>query len=292
MLPQLECIPCILKMSASMIRLIDLDESRARKLFAEILRIPGLSGDSYNRTSPDIIESVMTKIIKASGVPDPFSMAKRKQNEMALGLYPSLRLLVEESADPLLAAVKLAIFGNAMDFMVPRSTEQMERAIKENLESPIPEKEYEEFRNRLKTSKKFLIFGDNSGEIVLDRLLIETIRKTHDPEIIYVVRSMPVMNDSTMEEARFTGMDRIVRLVENGIQGPFPGTRLGRCSQEVRELARGADAIISKGGGNFDSLDEEKEDMKGRITFLLLSKCEPYYRRFGVPPFQPVMANF
>ena len=188
--------------------------------------------------------------------------------------------------------MKLAIFGNALDFMVPRSTEQMEHVIKENLETLLPEEEYEEFLNRLNTSKKILFFGDNSGEIVFDRLLIETIKKTNNPEIIYVVRSMPVMNDATMAEARFIGMDRVARLVESGIQGPFPGSRMGRCSLEVKELAREADMIISKGGGNFDSLDEEKEELKGRITFLLLSKCEPYYRRFGVPPFQPVIANF
>ena len=126
----------------------------------------------------------------------------------------------------------------------------------------------------------------------MDRLLIETIRKSYNPDIIYVVRSMPTMNDSTLAEARFTGMDRVVKVLENGIRGPFPGTRVRRCSSEVRELVKKADMIISKGGGNFDSLDEEKEDMKGRITFLLLSKCAPYHRLFGIPPFQPVMAHF
>jgi len=83
-----------------------------------------------------------------------------------------------------------------------------------------------------------------------------------------------------------------VGVLENGIPGPFPGTRIRRCSKEVKELATRADMIISKGGGNFDSLDEDKEDLRGRITFLLLSKCAPYHRRFGVPPFHPIMAHF
>jgi uncharacterized protein with ATP-grasp and redox domains len=292
MLLQIECIPCMLNMAASMIRLLDLDESHAKKLFAEILQTPGLRGDIYDITSPDVIESVMTKIIRVSGVPDPFCSAKRKQNEIALGLYPSLRSLVEASPTPLHTATKLAILGNAIDFMVPHSTEQIERFIRGNLESPLPEKEYETFRNRLAGSDLVLFFGDNSGEIVLDRLLMETIQKTHNPDIVYVVRSIPAMNDSTIAEAQFTEMGRTARVLENGIQGPFPGNRIRRCSTEVRKLIRNADMIVSKGGGNFDSLDEEKEDLKGRITFLLLSKCAPYHRRFGVPPFEPIIANF
>ncbi len=292
MLLELECIPCILNMSASMIRLLDLDESHARKIFAEILKIPSLRLDFSDTTSPDVIELVMTKIMRASGDQDPFSSAKKKQNDIALKLYPSLRSLIEESPDQLLTAVKLSILGNAIDFMVPHSMEHLERTIRENLESEIPVKEYEEFKNRLARSKLVLIFGDNSGEIVFDRLLIEAIRKICNPDIVYVVRSMPAMNDSTLEEAQFTGMDRVVRVLENGIQGPFPGTRIRRCSTEVRELVRTADMIISKGGGNFDSLDEEKEDMKGRVSFLLLSKCAPYHRVFGVPPFRPIMAHF
>jgi uncharacterized protein with ATP-grasp and redox domains len=234
----------------------------------------------------------MTKIMRASGDRDPFSAAKKKQNAIALKLYPSLRSFAEESPEPLLTAVKLSIVGNAVDFMVPHSTEHLERTIRENLKSELPAEEYQEFEKRLASSKQVLIFGDNSGEIVFDRLLVEVIRKNHHPDIVYVVRSMPAMNDSTIAEAQFAGMDKVVRVLENGIQGPFPGTRIRRCSTEVKELAMNADMIISKGGGNFDSLDEEKEDMKDRITFLLLSKCAPYHRRFGVPPFRPIIAHF
>jgi len=50
--------------------------------------------------------------------------------------------------------------------------------------------------------------------------------------------------------------------------------------------------IVSKGGGNFDTLEEEKEYLKDKITFMLLSKCDPYYNYFGVKTDQPVLANF
>ena len=74
--------------------------------------------------------------------------------------------------------------------------------------------------------------------------------------------------------------------------GPLPGTVLRRCSNEVNDLVRRSDLIISKGGGNFDTLDEEKEQLQKKISFLLLSKCEPYYRHFGIEIYQPILANY
>ena len=92
MLLELECIPCILNMSASMIRLLDLDESYAREIFAEILKIPSLRLDSSDTTSPDVIEQVMKKIMKASGYRDPFSAAKKKQNDINLVKFSLTRV--------------------------------------------------------------------------------------------------------------------------------------------------------------------------------------------------------
>jgi uncharacterized protein with ATP-grasp and redox domains len=134
-------------------------------------------------------------------------------------------------------------------------------------------------------------FGDNAGEVVFDKLLIETIRELHSPEIVFVVRNVPTLNDATLTEARSMGLANIARVIENGIAGPLPGTVLHRCSNEVNDLVRHSDLIISKGGGNFDTLDEEKEHLQKKVSFLQLSKCEPYYKHFGVEIYQPNIAN-
>ena len=86
-------------------------------------------------------------------------------------------------------------------------------------------------------------------------------------------------------------MDNITSILENGIDGPLPGTITSRCSSEVRDLLHRADLIISKGGGNFDTLEEEK-DYNRNVTFLLLSKCIPYYNYFHAELYQPILANF
>jgi len=292
MLIKPDCIPCILRMSITAIRELALNESDEKELYGRILELPSLRGQSWDITSAEIIEFVWGKVSDKTKNADPFYSLKLEQNKRILEIYPFLEKLVIEASDPLYTAVKLAILGNAIDVMLTDSRQRIENSIKEKLEAPISKAMYGEFKKRLAQSRRLLFFGDNAGEIVFDRLLIETIRKTCNPEIAFVVRSFPALNDATLEEARVVGMDKIATLVENGIDGPLPGTILKRCSQEVNELVDRADLVISKGGGNFDTLEEEKGYLKDKITFMLLSKCDPYYKYFGVEIHQPILANF
>ena len=287
-----DCIACILKMSITAIRKLPLDEDEIRGLYEEILKIPSLRGLSWDATSAQVIEEIWQKIVNKMGTPDPFHAEKADQNKKIEDLYPFLEKMRDEAEDPLYLAVKLAILGNSFDFMVADNSLAVESTITDRVKIPLPNDEYLEFKKQLKTCRHLIYFGDNAGEIVFDKLLIETIQKIYSPEIVFVVRSTPTLNDATLTEAKFVGMDKIVRVVENGIKGPLPGTLLNRCSSEVIDLINHADLIISKGGGNFDTLDEEKKHLKKNITFLLLSKCVPYHRHFGVEIYQPIISNF
>ncbi len=97
----------------------------------------------------------------------------------------------------------------------------------------------------------------------------------------------------TPPEAKRNGWDwtKWRSIMPNGLQAPVPGTILSRCSEELRESIREADLVISKGGGNFDTLEGEK-DLGADISFMLLSKCIPYCHYFQTGMFQPVLANF
>jgi uncharacterized protein with ATP-grasp and redox domains len=70
--------------------------------------------------------------------------------------------------------------------------------------------------------------------------------KLYELEIVFVVRSVPTLNDATIREANSVGIDKVARLIENGIDGPLPGTVLSRCSKEVNDFVRRSDLIISK----------------------------------------------
>jgi uncharacterized protein with ATP-grasp and redox domains len=286
-----DCIPCILKMTISSLRQLSLDQKTIKALYSDILEIPALRGQVWDITSPAIIEEVWEKIVAKVNSRDPFYDVKSNQNEKILALYPFIEKTVNQASDPLKMAVKLSILGNSMDFMVADSSLTIEKSIVEKAKLPLADEYYDKFKQQLEATGHLLIFGDNAGEIVFDRLLIETIKTFYQPQITFVVRSVPTLNDATLSEATAVGIHKIATLIENGIDGPLPGTVLSRCSDEVNERVRQADLIISKGGGNFDTLDEERKHLNKKISFLLLSKCAPHHDNFGVNLYHPVLAN-
>ena len=90
-----------------------------------------------------------------------------------LGLYPRLREKLKRSSDPLLTAIKLAVIGNSVDFMMSDESKSLEESIIKRLNNSLPQREYMAFVEQVKGSRLILYIGDNSGEIVLDRLLVE-----------------------------------------------------------------------------------------------------------------------
>ena len=148
------------------------------------------------------------KITAAYDDPDPFRRRKDSQNEKCLELYPWLKSLVAESEDPLFTAVNLAIAGNSIDPMGYLSSEEVEQAIRGSLEHPVCRNRFSDLKDRLEKSSLVIYLGDNCGEIVFDKLLIETIKAHYDIDVAFVVRSIPALNDATLREAELVGMDR------------------------------------------------------------------------------------
>lgn len=286
-----DCIPCILNMSLGYLRKVSLSETRMTDIYTEILNMPPLKGQMWNITGPEVIEPIMDKIMTATNNTDPLSFEKEKQNELMMGLYPKLKHIVDASGNPLQTAAHIAILGNAIDIMLLNGTTDIQKIISDQLAHPLPKGAFKAFEDKLTLSSYVLYFGDNAGEIVLDKLFIETLKEKYAADIVFVVRSIPALNDATLKDAMSVGMDTLVTVMENGIDGPLPGTRLSRCSRKINDLYQKADLIISKGGGNFDTLEEEQKVLKKNITYMLLSKCHPYHERFGVEIHRPILVN-
>lgn len=283
MLLKPDCIPCILKMTLDLLRKLPIGEDQVNDLFKRVLESSELRGNDWRTTSPQVIETIMTLMTDTVGDPDPFSLLKKKQNDRMEAIYPDLKQWVQQAAVPLETAVKLAIIGNAIDFMIAGGPSDLAVFIQNRLAAPFPAKAFSQFELRLAKARSLVYFADNCGEIIADKLLIETL-KAFSPriEVFLVVRSKSALNDVTRKEALAVGIDTVADIVENGMDGPVPGTILSRCSKELNHLVNQADLIISKGGGNFDTLSEVSANLSTDITFLLLSKCVPYMQYFDV----------
>ena len=267
-----DCIPCILKMSLELARLSMKEEGQVLAFMSEILGMPGLRGEEWNITAPEIVGKVVARFAQLTNEPDPFKEIKAEQNGKALDLYERARGHVEGSRDPYLTALKLAISGNSIDAMVGVTEGPSDSEFDDH--ASLTRDTAEGLRNRIRKADKIVYLLDNCGEIVFDKLFLGVLQDGRDLDITVVARSIPVLNDATPAEATLVGLDKVAPVVGNGIAVPFPGTRLNLVSDEVRELLARADLIISKGVGNLDSLTEERE-LKGRVSFLFHGKCHP-----------------
>lgn len=282
MLLKPDCIPCITKMTLDLLRKLPIPDEKVQELYQQVLLFPELQGKNWQITSPQVIEPIMNLMSDTVLDPDPFAAIKAEQNRRMEAVIPAMRQWVQGAESPLETAVKLAIIGNAVDFMISGGPGDLISFIQGKLSASIPAEAFSHFTRLLEKGRTLVYFADNCGEILADKLLIETL-KSHFPEleVFLIVRSMPTLNDVTVKEALSVGMDAVATIVQNGMDGPVPGTILSRCSKELRHLVYRADLVVSKGGGNFDTLSEEAGRLGKDFFFLLLSKCDPLSRFFN-----------
>ncbi len=170
------------------------------------------------------------------------------------------------SPDPFRAAILAAIAGNIIDFGI-HGTLQMQ-TVQETLEralhQPLDPQTLQRLRRSIASARSILYLTDNAGEIVFDRLLIEQMPLE---KVIVAVKSSPIINDATMEDAVEAGLTERVRVIESGSDAP--GTILEDCTPEFRRLFETADVILAKGQGNFETLDQTPAN----LFFLFQVKC-------------------
>ena len=88
-----------------------------------------------------------------------------------------------------------------------------------------------------------------------------------------------------MEGAEEWGRDGVARMISNGL--PIAGAVYDLLPDEAREAVDGADVILAKGQGNYESLC--KQGM--HIFYSFLCKCEMFMNRFGVPKFSGIIVE-
>ena len=286
-----DCIPCIEKMAIGLGRLALKDETKLQQFMTEVLKLPPLRGEKWDTISPRVVREVWRMLMKYTGDSDPMREVKAEQNQRALQIYPVAKEFVLKSADPFLNALKLAIAGNELDAMVSVSDDAAQGILKRLDGFTIDAESVTEFRRRLEKAKTLAYFTDNCGEIVFDKLFIEVLRSIKEFDMTAVTRTVPVLNDATLKEAREVGLPDVVRVIENGIEEAIAGTIVSEVSPEVKKLIDEADLLIAKGVGNYDAFTEEKQ-LKGKLTMLFHGKCHPCCDPQGAPLGGLVVYNF
>ena len=215
---------------------------------------------------------------------DPYKRSKKLSNEKAKELLPYAQKLVDEGysqQDRFKKACLCAIVGNIMEFDIPGhnfTLKDLRKTVKDAAKDLVIDDVDKAYELAQKTGK-VLYLADNAGEIVFDTILVEQM-KNMGLTVTYVVKSAPVINDATMEDVVFAGMDKLAdEVLTTGADAV--GLQLKEVSPEFLKVYDAAKLVFAKGMGYAETLTEY--ELKKPHFLMFRTKCQPVANYFCVP---------
>ncbi len=260
--------------------LLDKQEHKTNdpEYLAEVKRI--LKNRKESDTAPYLVFLFNQAYERRFGKTEPYKEVKRTYNDYVLSLEDEIRLRIESDCTPLAASFAYARIGNYIDFGAMNQVDSntfMDLLSSARVSEPdLPV--LESLIRECGSANRFLLIADNCGEIVLDKLFLEQVRKQFPQiQISVLVRGEEVLNDVTCEDARYVGLDSIAEIISNG--SSMAGTVYEMLPDDAKAAMDHADVILAKGQGNYETLSGQ-----GRhIFYSLLCKCDLFTNRFKVP---------
>ncbi|MBQ8232587.1 MAG: DUF89 family protein [Lachnospiraceae bacterium] len=270
------CIRCLVERQEERIRQFAEEDIKSRYM-KEVLRI--IAESDEEASAPYLVAQMRRKYREYFGDTEDFAEIKHRFNQMMLEKEHQIREIIHTSKDPLRYALTFARIGNYIDFgaMHEVDTKILEKMIQSAEADMVEERVYKLLLRELKTASTLVYLVDNCGEVVLDKLAIECLKEQYpELDIAVIVRGQEVLNDVTMTDAEETGLTEIIWVLENG--SDVAGTQLNCINAETLAAINEADIIISKGQGNFETLN----GCGLNIYYLFLCKCDWFVKRFGL----------
>ncbi len=214
---------------------------------------------------------------------DIFRGIKESFTNALLESLPALREQALGFGDPLAAALRAATWSNLIDVAQGAPIPTVP-ALLETLFRPLALDETAAFSHLAAGSRNIVVFGDNAGETVLDRLFMEMLPP--GPRVTYMVRPLPVMNDATVLDAEEAGIGGLASVAVTGLDAPTASLDLAEPA--ARRALEEADLILSKGQGNLEGLLGTIDD---RLYYSFAVKCDVISDVTGLPRGSGVFAG-
>ncbi|MCK5628651.1 DUF89 family protein [Candidatus Bathyarchaeota archaeon] len=270
-----ECAACLLSRAAAQLTEATTNPALRFRTMSELLKL--FSKEFGYTAVPARLGTKRDRLIRRiTGSSDPYARAKKKSNQKAMKLLPYASRIVEEGytqRDRFKKACLCAVVGNVMEFDIPGhrfTSTTLKKSFKEAAKDLVVndiDKAYE----LAKGSRRVLYLADNAGEIVFDTLLVSQL-KNMGLEVTFVVKGSPVLNDATLEDVAFCGIDKIAdRIITTGTDAV--GLSLKEVSPEFLKAYDEAELVFAKGMGYAETLTEYKLTKPHFLLFR--TKCNP-----------------
>lgn len=234
------------------------------------------------RVKPTHMGTLLERIMPLVGTNDPYHDIKIQYNQLLLDREPECLEQIAAADNPFQLALRYAAAGNLIDFGSKNTFTQDDVTA---LLDRVPDITFAlddsaELLEQIRSAQNIMYLGDNCGEIVLDKILIEQIlQENPNVQVTFGVRGGPIINDVTIEDAQQVGMDRVARVLPSGVA--IPTTIVEDSTEEFQRTFYNADVVISKGMGNFETLGDGCG--RGNVFFLLMTKCDLVADIIGAP---------
>ncbi|WP_415406176.1 damage-control phosphatase ARMT1 family protein [Sulfurovum sp. CS9] len=259
-----DCLACLFNQSLKVTKLLELDDDTSKKVFDSTAQI--LIDHDMNYTPPQIAKEIYQAISDITGEEDPVALSKEYSTQEALKVDTSFIKTIPD-------ALKLAVIGNVIDFGAQNQFD-LNEMIQNHFHQAFGIDDYPTFENELKVAKEMVIIGDNVGEHIFDKVLIEMIKKSYNVEVYYFVRGKPIINDVTVKEAQI--LKNCAHIIDTGVA--TPGYDLEEINAESKAIFDRADIVLAKGMGNFEGLYQAA---KRPVYFLFVVKCSVVAQAIG-----------
>jgi uncharacterized protein with ATP-grasp and redox domains len=278
-----ECASCILARATAETYEATTNPALRFRAMKEIIKL--LNREFRPTTVPADIGTKRDRLIKQlTGNSDPYKRNKKMSNEKAMKLLPYARKIVETGytqQERFKKACLCAIVGNIMEFDIPGhkfSFKTLTKSFREAAKDLVID-DVDRVYELAKKARSILYLADNAGEIVFDTLLVEQL-KNMGLKVTYVVKGGPVINDATLEDVDFSGMNKLAdNILTTGTDAV--GLLQKEVSPEFLKVYDAAELVFAKGMGYAETLTEYKLT---KPHFLLLrTKCNPVANYFCAP---------
>jgi hypothetical protein len=237
---------------------------------------------------PNVCSAVIaTRVHKIAyetlGDDDPYRDLKNQSNKVAQSLLPRVEELIEKSDDPLKTSMICSIVGNTMDFGIEGSSthpEMLRDIFEKTVTKGLGYDDTERLKELLKKSKYVMLFADNCGEIVFDKILCRELKRFNPSMFLtLVVRGEPIISDATIKDAEELQFKEVVDEILT--TGCFAiGVDFARLPTELDKALKKTDVILCKGMANYEAFSETDYHP---IAYLLRTKCTAIANSMNLP---------
>jgi damage-control phosphatase, subfamily I len=257
------CIPCIVGQAYRLSRMSGITDADTQK---QVLydTMENLLHHNNIKTAPHFSVILQSIIGQYTDVHSAIRKTK-KANLNTVKIFTNyLSHMIKGAPDPLEMAVRAAIAGNTIDLGANPDFD-IEHEINHITSNSIDMKAFNRFREEYERAESILIIADNYEEALFDKLLIQQMLPKN---IVYAVRSDEILNDITMDDAYELDIDNLCTVMDSG--STISGTDLEDCHEQFQNEYRGADIVIAKGQGNYETLFNAQRP----IYFMFKVKCK------------------